>query len=69
MMAPLIGLGLVYPLGGIYFAGLLAVALLLFYEHSLVRPDDLANVNIAFFQVNIAISLGLLFFGLADLLI
>jgi 4-hydroxybenzoate polyprenyltransferase len=69
MMAPLIGLGLVYPLGGIYFAGVLAVALLLLYEHSLVRPDDLANVNIAFFQVNIAISLGLLFFGLADLLI
>ncbi|ODT98532.1 MAG: 4-hydroxybenzoate octaprenyltransferase [Planctomycetes bacterium SCN 63-9] len=69
MMVPLVALGLVYPLGGIYYCGVIAVAILLFYEHSLVRADDLANVNIAFFQVNIAISLGLLFFGLADLLI
>jgi len=68
MMVPLIGLGILYPLGGIYFAGVLAVAILLLYEHSLVRPDDLAHVNIAFFQVNIAISLGLLVFGVADLL-
>ena len=68
MMLPLIGLGIMYPLGGIYYAGMLAVAILLVYEHSLVRPDDLAHVNIAFFQVNIAISLGILVFGVADLL-
>jgi 4-hydroxybenzoate polyprenyltransferase len=43
--------------------------LLLVYEHALVRPDDLSHVNLAFFQVNIAISLGLLAIGLADLMI
>jgi 4-hydroxybenzoate polyprenyltransferase len=48
---------------------LLGVAALLAYEHSLVRPDDLTRVNVAFFQVNIAISLGLLIFGVADLLV
>ena len=36
------------------------IALLLAYEHWLVRPDDLTRVNKAFFQVNGVISLGLL---------
>jgi 4-hydroxybenzoate polyprenyltransferase len=46
-------------LGWIYFAGVLLVAALLLYEHSLVRPDDLTRVNQAFFHVNSVISLGL----------
>ena len=65
----LFALGWAYPLGRIYFLGILAVAILLAYEHALVRPDDLTRVNVAFFQVNIAISLGLLAFGVADLLV
>ena len=68
MVAALVGLGLSYPLGMIYFAGVAAVAVLLVVEHALVRPDDLTRVNVAFFQVNIAISLGLLAVGLADLI-
>jgi len=63
----LIGLGVSYPLGSIYFMGVGVVALLLLYEHSIVRLDDLTRVNVAFFQVNIAISLGLLIVGVADL--
>ena len=35
------------------------VAVLLLYEHWLVRPDDLSRVNQAFFQVNAVISIGL----------
>jgi 4-hydroxybenzoate polyprenyltransferase len=46
-------------LGIIYLAGLAATALLLIYEHWLVRPDDLSRVNQAFFQVNGIISVGL----------
>jgi 4-hydroxybenzoate polyprenyltransferase len=46
-------------LGYIYLAGVVTVALLLVYEHWLVRPDDLSRVNRAFFQVNAVISLGL----------
>ena len=46
-------------LGAIYLAGITAVALLLIYEHWLVRPDDLSRVNQAFFQVNGIISVGL----------
>ena len=39
------------------------MAALLVYEHALVRPDDLARVNTAFFNVNAVISLGLLAVG------
>jgi 4-hydroxybenzoate polyprenyltransferase len=46
-------------LGTIYLVGVVAVAMLLVYEHWLVRPDDLSRVNRAFFQVNAVISLGL----------
>jgi len=69
MILPLVGLGLLYPLGPIYFAGVAAVAFLLVYEHVLVRPADLTRLNVAFFQVNIVISLGLLVVGMVDLLV
>ena len=55
--------------GSIYFLGVAAVAALLVYEHALVRPDDLTRVNLAFFQVNIVISIGLLVVGVVDLLL
>lgn len=63
-------LPLVYPpLGWIYWAGIAAVAVLLVYEHSLVRPDDLSRVNLAFFRVNAVISLGLFAVATLDLLL
>jgi 4-hydroxybenzoate polyprenyltransferase len=68
MIIPLIGLGLIYPLGWVYFAGVAAVAALLIYEHALVRPDDLGKVNVAFFNVNVIISVGLLVVSLVDIL-
>ena len=59
----------VYPhLGWIYLAGIAAVAVLLAYEHWLVRPDDLTRVNVAFFQVNAVVSIGLFVVGSLDLL-
>jgi 4-hydroxybenzoate polyprenyltransferase len=69
MVAALVGLGLAYPMGPIYFVGIGIVAILLIYEHAIVRPDDLTRVNVAFFQVNIGISLGLLAVGMADLVL
>jgi 4-hydroxybenzoate polyprenyltransferase len=41
-------LGLSWP----FWVGVLAVAVLLWYENSLVKPDDLSRVNMAFFNVN-----------------
>ena len=47
-------------LGGVYWGALVAIALLLAWEHALVRPDDLSKVNQAFFTANAAIGLVLL---------
>lgn len=52
----LIFLGLQVPLGWPYWIGLLVVAGLLIWEHSLVRPDDFSRIDIAFFNVNSYIS-------------
>jgi len=69
MVLALAALPLVYPpLGWIYGFGIGAVALLLIYEHWLVRPDDLTRVNEAFFQVNAVVSIGLLVIASLDLL-
>ena len=45
-----------FGLGAIAGAGLAAVALLLIYEHSLIRPADLRRMNAAFFTLNGIIS-------------
>jgi 4-hydroxybenzoate polyprenyltransferase len=55
------------PLGWVFAGGVMLVAVLLVYEHLLVRPDDLTRVNVAFFNVNAIISLGLLIVGAIDL--
>ena len=57
------------PFGTVYLIGIGAIAALLIYEHALVRPDDLARVNIAFFHVNAVVSIGLFVIGAIDLLL
>ncbi len=55
------------PLGWVYQYGLIPVGMLLYYEHLLVKPDDLTRVNRAFFQVNGIIGFGLLALVLLNL--
>jgi 4-hydroxybenzoate polyprenyltransferase len=55
------------PLGGVYLIGIAMVIVLLVYEHSLVRADDLSRVNRAFFHVNGVISIGLFLLVLLQL--
>ena len=50
-------------------AGIAAVALLLVYEHSLVKPDDLSRVNAAFFTMNGYVSVLFFVFWAADVLL
>ncbi|MGH9455140.1 MAG: UbiA-like polyprenyltransferase, partial [Terriglobia bacterium] len=52
MLALLVDLARIEHLGWIGFAGLAAVALLLAYEHALVKPSDLSRINAAFFTIN-----------------
>jgi len=60
---------LAFGLGKIAMAGVGVVGLLLIYEHSLVKHDDLSRVNAAFFTMNGFISMGFLFFIAADVLL
>ena len=53
-------------LGWVYLAGVALVAGLLVYEHSLIKKDDLSKVNMAFFNVNGIISIGLMAFVIVD---
>lgn len=55
------------PLGWVYGLAVALVAVLLIWEHLLVRPDDLTRVNLAFFNINVVISLGLFVAGTIDL--
>jgi 4-hydroxybenzoate polyprenyltransferase len=63
----LVGLWWSAQLGPLFLTSVIAVGLLLAYEHWLVRPDDLTRINVAFFNVNAVISLGLFVVGLLDI--
>ena len=54
---------------GLLVGLVLAVAVLLAYEHSLVRHDDLSKLNAAFFTMNGVISVVFFFFVAGDLLL
>ena len=56
-------------LGPVYLAGLLVIAVLFFWEHSLLKPDDLSKLNIAFFNMNGWISVTFFIFGAIDILV
>ncbi len=55
--------------GGWYFAGLVAAAGILAYEHRLVRPGDLSRLDAAFFTMNGVMSVTVFLFALADRLV
>jgi len=58
--AALVGLYLTTALGGLALAGVLATGMLLIYQQSLVRADDLSRLNAAFFTTNAFVSVILL---------
>jgi len=55
----LVILGLLLGLGWPYWIGMVVVVALLFWEHSLVKPNDLSRIDVAFFNINSYISLTL----------
>jgi 4-hydroxybenzoate polyprenyltransferase len=67
MIGSLVALSLSFELGWLSFAGIGAVVLLLLYEHSLVKADDLSRVNAAFFTVNGYVSVLFFLFWAADI--
>jgi 4-hydroxybenzoate polyprenyltransferase len=67
-VALLVVAGFGLPVGPLYWVGCGAVAFLLTYEHTLVRPGDLRRLDAAFFTVNGVIALVFGGFVLADVL-
>ena len=70
LMIGLLGaLVVLFGLGKLAIVGVLAVALLLAYEHSLISSADLSRLNAAFFTMNGVISVVFFVFVAADLLV
>lgn len=62
-------IGLIMNFGIIYYVGVLIAISLLLYEHSLVRPNDLTKIDMAFFNMNGYLSVVMFVFTLIDLII
>ena len=69
MVGLLIALLVAFGMGKLAACGVLAVILLLLYEHSLVRANDLTKLNAAFFTMNGVISVLFFVFVAGDLLL
>ncbi len=69
MLCLLAGFIVAFGLGKFAALGVLAVALLLIYEHSLVSANDLSRLNAAFFTMNGVIAVVFFIFVAADLLV
>jgi 4-hydroxybenzoate polyprenyltransferase len=61
--------GLNARLGIIYWIGWAATSLILFWEHRIVKPNDLSQINKAFFDLNAYISIGYFLTTLADVVL
>ena len=68
MLLLLVALVISFGMGKLAIAGIVAVAILLAYEHSLVSTHDLSKLNAAFFTMNGVISVVFFVFVAADLL-
>jgi 4-hydroxybenzoate polyprenyltransferase len=62
----LLATGVLFKMGIFYWLGMMIVAGLFIYEHSLVRESDLNKLDIAFFNMNGYISITVFIFTLMD---
>lgn len=58
--------GITAASGWVYWGGYAAITGVLFWEHRIVRPDDLSRINRAFFDLNAYVSMGYFFTTLVD---
>lgn len=59
--------GGILELGILYWIGLVLASFLLFWEHFIVKPDDLTKVNISFFNLNALVSVFISLGGIVDI--
>jgi 4-hydroxybenzoate polyprenyltransferase len=68
-LAAFVWFGAAAGLGWLWWTGVALTAVVLVYEHRIVRADDLSRVNRAFFTANGVIGISLFVFALADLVV
>jgi 4-hydroxybenzoate polyprenyltransferase len=61
--------GFVFHLGAFYWLGMFIVTGLFIYEHSLLKPDDLSKLDMAFFNMNGYISVAVFVFTFLDVVV
>lgn len=66
MLCLLVYIGIGFGLHFWYFTGVVVVTCLIGWEQSLVKPDDLSKVNLAFFTLNGWVSVSLFVFVVLD---
>jgi 4-hydroxybenzoate polyprenyltransferase len=69
MVGLLVALVIAFGMGKLAICGVAAVVVLLLYEHSLVKVNDLSKLNAAFFTMNGVISVLFFVFVAADVLL
>ena len=69
MVGLLVMVGISASLGIVYFVAVGLVGVMIAYEQSLVKADDLSKLNLAFFTLNGYISVGLFLLTLIDVLV
>jgi 4-hydroxybenzoate polyprenyltransferase len=69
MLLTLCWLVVLFGLGKVAMLGVVVVAILLLYEHSIISPKDLRRMNAAFFTLNGVISVVFFGFVAADILL
>jgi len=65
----LVWTGLRLDLGIIYFIGVFITGLLLAYENSIIKPDDISRLNMAFFTMNGVISVLMFLFVAGEVIL
>jgi 4-hydroxybenzoate polyprenyltransferase len=68
-LACLAYVGVLLGRGTFYFVGVGLIAVLLGYEHAIVKPSDLSRIDKAFFDINGYVSVGFFACVLADQLL
>ena len=59
--------GVTAQMGVVYWLGFGAITIVLFWEHRIVKPNDLSRIGRAFFDFNAYVSIGYLLAIVADL--
>ena len=68
-IASFLAVGLLLNLSYIYYCGVVLATLVLYYQHSIIKPDDLSEVTQTYFMRNGLVGISIFLCTLIDLLV